>query len=319
MHLDRTSRRILGSLVEKRYSTPEQYPLTLNSLVLACNQRSNRDPETSIEEFIVEGCLKQLRIDGWVTVVERDFGRAVRYSERLSDQIGLTKPEAAVMAELMLRGPQTEQELQRRTERMCRIATIDEALAVLQGLAARGLVRHLARETGQRVARWEHLLTPPGEASAGAASGSGRSSPGLHPSGAPAGHVSWVGSKSSGVAAAAGAAHAPGVYQPPTTQPADDPPSPADIDYVPPPGTPDPGWSVTAFPPRNPPPAPAPPATPAAAVPVVTVAAALAPTPTPTSPANELATLRAEIVALKAEVASLRAEVTALRGGSRPG
>ena len=82
MHLDRTTRRILGSLIEKRYSTPDQYPLTLNALVLACNQKSNRDPEMQLEDFLVEGCLRQLRIDGWLTVVEREYGRSVRYSAR---------------------------------------------------------------------------------------------------------------------------------------------------------------------------------------------------------------------------------------------
>lgn len=183
MHLDRTSRRILGALVEKRWSTPEQYPLTLNAVVLACNQKSNRDPETQLEEFLVEGCLRQLRIDGWITVVERDFGRAVRYAERMSEQLGLSRAEAAVLAELLLRGPQTEQELQRRCERMVSIASVDEALALLRGMAGRGLVEHLPREVGQRIARWRHLLTPPGEEDAsgppaGSVAGSAATPPG---------------------------------------------------------------------------------------------------------------------------------------------
>lgn len=163
MHLDRTTRRILGSLVEKRYATPEQYPLTLNALVLACNQKSNRDPEMHLEEFIVEGCLRQLRVEGWVTVVEREYGRAVRYGERLVEQLALSDEEAAVMAELLLRGPQTEQELHRRCERMKPLGTLDGAVAILRGLESRSLVRHLPRETGQRVARWKHLLSPPDE------------------------------------------------------------------------------------------------------------------------------------------------------------
>lgn len=163
MRLDRTSRRVLGSLLEKRFSTPEQYPLTLNAVVLACNQKSNRDPEMQLEEFLVEGCLRQLRLDGWITVVERDFGRAVRYAERVCDQLGLSVKEGAILAELMLRGPQTEQELHRRCERMVRIDSADEALALLDAMASRGLVQHLPRETGQRIARWRHLLTPPEE------------------------------------------------------------------------------------------------------------------------------------------------------------
>lgn len=163
MHLDRTARRILGSLIEKRFSTPEQYPLTLNALVLACNQRSNREPFMDLEPFIVEGCLTQLRLNGYLTVVERDTGRTVRYKERLADSLGLTEKEAAVLAELLLRGPQTEQELARRTERMRKIASPEEAIQILDGLAARKIVEHLPRRTGERIARWRHLLTPPDE------------------------------------------------------------------------------------------------------------------------------------------------------------
>ena len=166
MHLDRTSRRILGSLVEKKLTTPEQYPLTMNALVLACNQKSNRDPAMQIQEFIVEGCLKQLRVDGWITVVGRDFGRAIRYSERLAEQIGLSVRELAILTELMLRGPQTEQELQRRCERMTRMGTVEETLSLLGEMASRRLVFHLPREVGQRVARWKHLMTPPEEEAA---------------------------------------------------------------------------------------------------------------------------------------------------------
>lgn len=173
MHLDRTTRRILGSLIEKRYSTPDQYPLTLNALVLACNQKSNRDPEMQLEDFLVEGCLRQLRIDGWLTVVEREYGRSVRYSERMVEKLGLTDKEAAILAELMLRGPQTEQELPRRCERMAKIASPEEALAILQTMAGRGLVQHLPRDVGQRLARWKHLLTPPAEAEAAPAAAHG--------------------------------------------------------------------------------------------------------------------------------------------------
>ncbi len=182
MHLDRTARRILGSLIEKRFSTPEQYPLTLNALVLACNQRSNREPFMDLEPFIVEGCLTQLRINGYLTVVERDTGRAVRYKERLADSLGLTEKEAAVLAELLLRGPQTEQELARRTERMRKLASPEEALQVLEGLASRKIVEHLPRRTGERIARWRHLLTPPDEHDADGPSASASSASDAPPS-----------------------------------------------------------------------------------------------------------------------------------------
>src|SRR6185436_8212437 len=102
------------SLIEKRWTTPEQYPLTLNALVLACNQKSNRDPEMQIQEFIVEGCLYQLRLSELVMVVERDVGRVVRYAERLSEKLDLSRQQQAIVAELMLRGPQTASELLRR-------------------------------------------------------------------------------------------------------------------------------------------------------------------------------------------------------------
>jgi uncharacterized protein YceH (UPF0502 family) len=163
MHLDRTARRVLGSLVEKRFSTPEQYPLTLNALILACNQRSNRDPFVDLEQFVVEGCVTQLRLSGFLTVVERDTGRTVRYKERLVDSLGLTEKEGAVLAELLLRGPQTEQELARRTERMRKLASPEEALQILDALAARKIVEHLPRRPGERIARWRHLMTPPDE------------------------------------------------------------------------------------------------------------------------------------------------------------
>lgn len=165
MHLDRTTRRILGSLIEKRFSTPDQYPLTMNALVLACNQRSNRDPFLDLEEFEVQGCVLGLRQNEFLTVVERDYGRSLRYKERLCEALALGDEDAAVLAELLLRGPQTEQELARRCPRMVpSVATPEAALAVLRNLAARGLTEHLPREPGQRHARWAHRLTPPDEA-----------------------------------------------------------------------------------------------------------------------------------------------------------
>jgi len=165
MHLDRTTRRILGSLIEKRLSTPEQYPLTMNALVLACNQRSNRDPFLDFEEFLIQGCVLGLRQKELLTIVERDFGRTARYRERLSEALALGDEEASVLAELLLRGPQTEQELSRRCPRMVpTVATPEAALALLEKLAAAGIAERLPRETGQRHARWQHRMTPPEEA-----------------------------------------------------------------------------------------------------------------------------------------------------------
>ena len=160
MELDHTARRILGALLEKRWSTPEQYPLTLNALVLACNQKSNRDPEVHFEAFLVEGCLYQLRLSELVTVVERDVGRTVRYAERLSEKLDLSRQQQAIVAELLLRGPQTSTELLRRCERMAHFENEGEVEGLLRGMAERGWAQLTPREPGQRNARWKHLFTP---------------------------------------------------------------------------------------------------------------------------------------------------------------
>lgn len=163
MQIDKTSRRILGALLEKRWTTPDQYPLTMNALVLACNQKSNRDPEMQLEEFIVQGCVLQLRQQELITVVERDVGRTTRYAERMSEKLDLSRQQQAIVAELMLRGPQTGNELHRRCERMAHFENEGEVENLLRGMADRGWARLLPREPGQRHARWTHLFAPPDE------------------------------------------------------------------------------------------------------------------------------------------------------------
>lgn len=166
MEIDRTERRILGSLVEKRWSTPDQYPLSINALVAACNQKSNRDPVLDLQDFEVTGAIMALREKGLVLIREREGGRVVRYAERLVEQLGLSDRAGAVLAELMLRGPQTASELLRRVPRMIPAESqnqIDEALAELAGAH---VARLLPRQPGQRQARWTHLLAPAGEAEA---------------------------------------------------------------------------------------------------------------------------------------------------------
>ncbi|MCG3135040.1 MAG: hypothetical protein HMLKMBBP_02535 [Planctomycetes bacterium] len=161
MKLDRTSRRVLGSLVEKRLTTPDQYPLTLNALVLACNQSNNRDPVVKFEDFEVDGCLRQLMIEGLVTRMERDGGRTDRWKERLTESLHLADADMAVLAELLLRGPQTEQELSKRAARMAPVGSPEEVAARLARFAepaAGRLVEHLPRRSGERIARWRHLL-----------------------------------------------------------------------------------------------------------------------------------------------------------------
>jgi uncharacterized protein YceH (UPF0502 family) len=158
--LDPTERRIVGSLVEKQLSVPESYPLTLNALVLACNQRSNRDPETSFTEAEVSGAVQALMDRGWVARLELVGGRTVRYEHRMREQLGVDEHEAALLAELLLRGPQSSQELKTRGSRMRDFATPQEVERRLEGLASRPVpyVRLLDRRPGERVQRWEHLL-----------------------------------------------------------------------------------------------------------------------------------------------------------------
>jgi uncharacterized protein YceH (UPF0502 family) len=163
MEIDKTARRVLGSLIEKQWTTPEQYPLTQNALVLACNQKSNRDPEMQLEEFIVAGCLQQLRFDGLVSVVERDVGRTLRYAERLSEKLDLSRQDQAILAELMLRGPQTATELHRRCSRMADFKSPEEIEGILDGMAAKHWTKLLPREPREKYPRWTHLFAPANE------------------------------------------------------------------------------------------------------------------------------------------------------------
>jgi uncharacterized protein YceH (UPF0502 family) len=163
MEIDKTARRIVGALLEKKWSTPEQYPLTLNALVLACNQKSNRDPEVHFESFLVEGCVTQLRYAELLTIVDRDVGRTLRYAERLSEKLDLSRQQQAIVAELLLRGPQTASELVRRCERMAHFENEGEVEGILRGMAEQRWAQLMPREPGQRQQRWKHLFTPAGE------------------------------------------------------------------------------------------------------------------------------------------------------------
>lgn len=166
MELDRTERRLIGALLEKRWTTPDQYPLTLNALVAACNQKSNRDPVMSVTDFEVDGCLRGLRTRGLVMVHERDGGRVQRFAERVENESNLSRPELAILAELMLRGPQAHGELYRRCKRMSHFANEGEVMGLLRELARGHWVRVLPKRPRERYQRWEHLLAPDGESAA---------------------------------------------------------------------------------------------------------------------------------------------------------
>ena len=152
---------MLGSLVEKQLTTPQQYPLTLNALTLACSQSSNRDPVVDYDEPAVESAVTSIKTRGLARFVHPSHGRsALRYAHALDDAFGLGVRPLALLAVLMLRGPQTLGELRSRTERMVRFSDLNEIQAELDALAARSepLVLRLPRAPGRKEDRYHHLL-----------------------------------------------------------------------------------------------------------------------------------------------------------------
>ena len=157
-------RRVVGVLVEKQKTTPENYPLSVASVVAGCNQKSNRDPVTSYDVDDVEETLQALRKKGVAILVEGS-GRVVRWKHTLYDWLGLKNQpvEMAVMAELLLRGPQTEGDLRARASRMDAIPDLAALQKVLEGLTARGLVVTLTPPGVRRGTIVTHNLYPPEE------------------------------------------------------------------------------------------------------------------------------------------------------------
>jgi uncharacterized protein len=162
--------RVLGCLIEKQLTTPEYYPLTLNALVAACNQKSNRDPVVSYDEAAVSAAIEELRELNLVYLYYGSSSRAVKHKHMLPSVLELNEAETAVMCELMLRGPQTAGELRGRTERLHAFEGIGQVQETLDGLAGRDepLVLKLERQPGQKEGRFAHLLagTPENIASA---------------------------------------------------------------------------------------------------------------------------------------------------------
>src|SRR5688572_28182928 len=151
--------RVLGCLIEKERTVPDSYPLTLNALVGACNQTSNRDPVVSYEPFEVEAALMQLRSHGLTRVVHQQSQRAGKYRHVAGEALGLEDDTIDVLAVLLLRGPQTVNELRTRTERY--VPGVDDVEGALRVLEARQLATNLGKRTGQREERWMHLLGGP--------------------------------------------------------------------------------------------------------------------------------------------------------------
>jgi uncharacterized protein YceH (UPF0502 family) len=151
--------RVLGCLVEKQRTTPETYPLSLNSLRLACNQTTNRDPVVEYDEPTIREALNRLSRRGWARLASGPGSRAVKFRHLFDEALDLTPEQTAMLAVLMLRGPQTPGELKQRTARVHPFESLDEVHTVLEGLIARDLVRRLPRAPGQKEERYEHLLS----------------------------------------------------------------------------------------------------------------------------------------------------------------
>jgi uncharacterized protein YceH (UPF0502 family) len=170
--------RVLGVLVEKERTVADSYPLSLNSLVLGCNQKTARDPVMNAGEAEVLAAVDDLK--ALSLVVEVSGSRVARYEHNLQRCLKVPSQAVAILALLMLRGPQTAAELRLATERLHRFADISSVEAFLEELAARQpepLVVKLPRAPGAREARWAHLLGGPVEAAAGAPSAGAPSDP----------------------------------------------------------------------------------------------------------------------------------------------
>ena len=163
--------RILGCMLEKERTTPDNYPLTLNGLLSACNQTSNRNPVVQLDEATVGNALRNLRAENLVRIVYSRSNRADKFRHVLDEAMGLDDADMALLAVLMLRGPQTGSELRARTERLHPFDDQAEVDDTLRRLAARDepLVALLERQPGQKESRWAQLLggqLPAGEQAA---------------------------------------------------------------------------------------------------------------------------------------------------------
>ena len=160
MNLTPVQARIVGSLIEKEMATPDGYPLTMNALLAACNQTSNRNPVTRLDEATVGNALENLRAMNLVRIVYSRSNRADKYRHALGEILAVEPEHLALLSVLMLRGPQTAGELRSRTERLFPFGSQDEVDDALRHLAGRSepLVARLERRPGQKESRWAHLL-----------------------------------------------------------------------------------------------------------------------------------------------------------------
>ncbi len=159
--LNEMEARVLGALLEKEITTPDYYPLSLNSLVNACNQKSNRDPVMNLDDDSVRDALRTLHDNSLARSVSAADSRVTKYEHRLQEAFNFDRREAALFCELLLRGPQTPGELRTRAERMHPFDDLSEAQSALQRLMNREppLVKVLAKQPGTKESRYIHLLS----------------------------------------------------------------------------------------------------------------------------------------------------------------
>ena len=156
--LDAVEARVLGSLLEKESTTPDYYPLSLNALVNACNQRSNREPVVAYDEETVESALESLRAKGFALRITGGDSRVPKHAQRFTEKFNLGRREAALVCVLMLRGPQTVGELRGRSERLYSFEDLEGVESTLERLVEMGWVKKLPRQAGFKEQRWAHLL-----------------------------------------------------------------------------------------------------------------------------------------------------------------
>ena len=161
MQLTAIEVRILGCLIEKEATTPDNYPLSLNALTNACNQTSNRDPIMEVADDAVRWAINNLRQQSLVRAQQGIGSRVMKYQHLVTERMSLEPPLLAVMCTLMLRGPQTTGEIRGRTSRLADVANLSDVEATLNELVTRELVVELTRRPGQKEVRYAHLLSGP--------------------------------------------------------------------------------------------------------------------------------------------------------------
>lgn len=164
MHLSPVEARVLGSLIEKEATTPDNYPLSLNALTAACNQSSNRDPVMALDEEAVRNAVNSLRQQSLVRAAQQAGSRVMKFQHLVVDRLNLDAPALGVLCVLLLRGAQTAGEIRGRTNRLAELASVADVEAVLEALIGQGLAAQLPRQPGQKEVRYAHLLSGPPEA-----------------------------------------------------------------------------------------------------------------------------------------------------------